>query len=68
MNVTFVKIRTDLLTCLENRRRVTILEWHPTAENILLSAGFDHKIFIWNVAKGKELFRNGRNTSPNLIS
>ena len=41
---------------------MTILEWHPTAENILLSAGFDHKIFIWNVAKGKDLFRNGRNT------
>ena len=41
---------------------MTILEWHPTAENILLSAGFDHKIFIWNVAKGKDLFRNGLNT------
>ena len=41
---------------------MTILEWHPTAENILLSAGFDHKIFIWNVAKGKDLFRNEKNT------
>ena len=35
------------------RRRVTLLEWHPTAENILLSAGFDHRILIWNIAKGQ---------------
>jgi len=36
-----------------HRRRVTLLEWHPTAENILLSAGFDHRILIWNIAKGQ---------------
>ena len=29
------------------------LEWHPTAENILLSAGYDHLIFVWNVARGQ---------------
>ena len=28
------------------------LEWHPTAENILLSAGYDHLIIVWNIAKG----------------
>lgn len=25
-------------------RRVGYVEWHPTAENILLSAGYDHKV------------------------
>ena len=35
------------------RRRVTIIEWHPTAENVLFSAGFDHRILIWNIAKGQ---------------
>ena len=29
------------------------LEWHPTAENILLSAGYDHLIFVWNIATGQ---------------
>ena len=37
------------------RRRVTLLEWHPTAENILFSAGFDHRILIWNIAKGQSV-------------
>ena len=25
-------------------RRVGYLEWHPTAENIILSAGYDYKV------------------------
>ena len=35
------------------RRRVTLLEWHPTAENILLSAGYDHRIIVWNISRGQ---------------
>ncbi len=31
------------------------LEWHPTAENILLSAGYDHLIFVWNIARGQAI-------------
>lgn len=27
-----------------HKRRVGHLEWHPTAENILVSAGFDHLV------------------------
>lgn len=45
---------TEFLVELQgHRRRVTILEWHPTAENILLSAGYDHRILVWNIAKGQ---------------
>lgn len=47
------------------RRRVTILEWHPTAENILLSAGFDHRILIWNIAKGQAV--NAIECHPDVI-
>ena len=32
------------------RRRVSLLEWHPTAQHILVSAGHDHLVIIWNVA------------------
>ena len=44
---------TTFTTCLAYRRRVMYLEWHPTAENILLSAGYDHLIIVWNIAKGQ---------------
>lgn len=27
-----------------HKRRVAYIEWHPTAENILFSAGFDHLV------------------------
>ncbi|CAH2274519.1 coronin-2B isoform X2 [Pelobates cultripes] len=34
-------------------RRVGLIEWHPTANNILFSAGYDYKILIWNLAIGE---------------
>ena len=36
----------------EHRRRVSYIEWHPTAENILVSTGFDYLLIVWNVNKG----------------
>lgn len=44
-----------LVTLTGHQRRVGIVEWHPTAENILLSAGFDYLVIVWNVASGKAL-------------
>jgi len=47
------KDMTEYLLDLQgHRRRVTMVEWHPTAENILVSAGYDHQIFVWNISKG----------------
>ncbi|KPJ12092.1 Coronin-2B, partial [Papilio machaon] len=44
---------TDWLVELQgHKRRVAYIEWHPTAENILLSAGFDYLIMVWDVGKG----------------
>ncbi|CAG2164697.1 unnamed protein product [Oppiella nova] len=37
---------------IEHQRRVSFIEWHPTADNILLSTGFDYLVIIWNVSKG----------------
>jgi len=34
-----------------HQRRVGQVVWHPSALNVLLSAGGDMKIFIWNVGK-----------------
>ncbi|XP_076335965.1 coronin-2B-like isoform X2 [Tachypleus tridentatus] len=37
----------------QHYRRVGNIEWHPTAENIILSAGFDNTILIWHVGIGE---------------
>ncbi|CAE1244346.1 CORO1B_1C_6 [Acanthosepion pharaonis] len=40
---------------LAHQRRVGIVVWHPSAHNILLSAGSDNKIFLWNCGTGEPL-------------
>lgn len=46
MNQPFVELRG-------HKRRVSFVEWHPTADNILVSAGFDYLIIMWNTAKAE---------------
>ncbi|XP_043094903.1 coronin-1C-A isoform X1 [Puntigrus tetrazona] len=36
-------------------KRVGIVTWHPTALNVLLSAGCDNVIIIWNVGTGESM-------------
>uniref|UniRef100_UPI003AAB8F0B coronin-1A isoform X3 n=1 Tax=Centroberyx gerrardi TaxID=166262 RepID=UPI003AAB8F0B len=38
-------------------KRVGILSWHPTAHNVLLSAGCDNVVILWNVARGEAVVR-----------
>lgn len=38
-------------------KRVGILSWHPTAHNVLMSAGCDNVVILWNVACGEEVVR-----------
>lgn len=46
-------ITQPIMTLLEHKRRVSMIEWHPTAENILISTGADHMILVWNTSKGR---------------
>ncbi|XP_008052198.2 coronin-2A [Carlito syrichta] len=43
----------NLTTCRKelvgHARRVGLVEWHPTAANILFSAGYDYKVMVWNL-------------------
>ena len=32
-----------------------LIDWHPTAENILVSAGYDYLVIIWDTARGLAL-------------
>ncbi|KAM7535782.1 hypothetical protein Aperf_G00000099489 [Anoplocephala perfoliata] len=38
-----------------HQRRVGLVKWHPTAEYVLLTAGADNMIFIWNVSTEEKL-------------
>lgn len=36
-----------------HQRRVGFIAWHPSANNVLLSAGADCKVIIWNVGRAE---------------
>lgn len=38
-----------------HQRRAGLVVWHPTVEHVLLSAGADNMIYIWNVAAEEPL-------------
>ncbi|XP_028661704.1 coronin-2A isoform X2 [Erpetoichthys calabaricus] len=39
-------------------RRVGLIEWHPTAGNVLFSASYDYKIMIWNLDCPESVIKN----------
>ncbi|XP_035040100.2 uncharacterized protein LOC118125528 isoform X1 [Hippoglossus stenolepis] len=47
-------------------KRVGIVSWHPTARNVLLSAGCDNQIIIWNVGTGQAMI-NLEDMHPEVI-
>ena len=49
----------------KHQRRVGIVLWHPSAQNILLSAGADNMVVVWNVSTGEAL---NVFTLPDLVS
>ena len=54
--VLFFRTMTESVVDLAyHQRRVGMVVWHPTANNILLSAGSDNIVVIWNVGCGEAL-------------
>ncbi|CAF1048759.1 unnamed protein product [Rotaria sp. Silwood1] len=49
--ITSTNLTQPAVDLVAHQRRVGQVVWHPSALNILLSAGGDMKIFIWNVGK-----------------
>lgn len=45
----------SILTLEGHQRKVQHLQWHPSAENVLMSAGADNILFVWNVGTGEVL-------------
>ncbi|KAI4814309.1 hypothetical protein KUCAC02_003509 [Chaenocephalus aceratus] len=57
---------SDPVVVLEGHsKRVGIITWHPTARNILLTAGSDNLVIIWNVGTGEALIT--MDDHPDLI-
>jgi len=48
-----------------HQRRVGVIAWHPSAYLVLLSAGSDNKVFVWNVATAEILTE--LDTHPDMI-
>ncbi|BHF63646.1 Coronin-1C [Sparganum proliferum] len=42
-------LREPLTTLAGHQRRVNLIIWHPTAEHVLVSAGADNMIFVWDI-------------------
>ncbi|VDN09792.1 unnamed protein product [Dibothriocephalus latus] len=42
-------LHDPLTTLLGHQRRVNLIVWHPTAEHVLVSAGADNMIFVWDI-------------------
>ncbi|XP_013863236.1 coronin-2A [Austrofundulus limnaeus] len=39
-------------------RRVGLIEWHPTANNILFSTAYDYQVMIWNLDSPESVIKN----------
>ncbi|KAF7990167.1 hypothetical protein HCN44_009902 [Aphidius gifuensis] len=48
-----------------HQRRVGLVLWHPTALNVLLTAGSDNLVIIWNVGTGEPLVK--MNCHPDIV-
>ncbi|XP_065207890.1 coronin-1C-A [Planococcus citri] len=40
-----------------HQRRVGLVLWHPSAQNVLLTAGSDNQVVLWNVGTGEVLIQ-----------
>jgi coronin-1B/1C/6 len=45
----------SVVDLVRHQRRVGLVLWHPTALNVLLTAGGDNQVIIWNVGAGEPL-------------
>ncbi|XP_068190231.1 uncharacterized protein [Antennarius striatus] len=59
-------LSTPVVVLEGHSKRVGIVSWHPTARNVLLSAGCDNQIFIWNVGTGEAMI-NLEDMHPDVI-
>ncbi|KAL6486820.1 hypothetical protein MHYP_G00034460 [Metynnis hypsauchen] len=39
-------------------RRVGLIEWHPTASNVLFSTGYDYQVMVWNLNCPEPVVKN----------
>uniref|UniRef100_A0A8C2VPD0 Coronin n=1 Tax=Chinchilla lanigera TaxID=34839 RepID=A0A8C2VPD0_CHILA len=62
-----VPLREPVVTLEGHTKRVGIVAWHPTAQNVLLSAGCDNVILVWDVGTGAAVLTLGPDVHPDTI-
>uniref|UniRef100_A0A8C7EIT4 Coronin n=1 Tax=Neovison vison TaxID=452646 RepID=A0A8C7EIT4_NEOVI len=60
-------LRESVVTLEGHTKRVGIVVWHPTAQNVLLSAGCDNVILVWDVGTGAAVLTLGSDVHPDTI-
>uniref|UniRef100_A0A8C9HXB4 Coronin n=1 Tax=Piliocolobus tephrosceles TaxID=591936 RepID=A0A8C9HXB4_9PRIM len=60
-------LREPVVTLEGHTKRVGIVAWHPTAQNVLLSAGCDNVIMVWDVGTGAAMLTLGPEVHPDTI-
>jgi coronin-1B/1C/6 len=55
----------SVVDLVRHQRRVGLVLWHPSALNVLLTAGGDNQVIIWNVGTGEALVEI--NAHPDLV-
>ncbi|KAB0394882.1 hypothetical protein E2I00_008117 [Balaenoptera physalus] len=60
-------LREPVVTLEGHTKRVGIVAWHPTAQNVLLSAGCDNVILVWDVGTGAAVLTLGSDVHPDTI-
>ncbi|KAJ0033677.1 hypothetical protein NQD34_000784 [Periophthalmus magnuspinnatus] len=58
----FKNITTPWKELQGHSRRVGLIEWHPTANNILFSTAYDYQIMIWNLDCPEQVIKNPMRT------
>ncbi|CAB0011130.1 unnamed protein product [Nesidiocoris tenuis] len=53
--LSFRTLTEPIVDLIHHQRRVGLVLWHPTALNVLLTAGSDNQVAIWNVGTGEIL-------------
>uniref|UniRef100_A0A5F9DEN1 Coronin n=1 Tax=Oryctolagus cuniculus TaxID=9986 RepID=A0A5F9DEN1_RABIT len=60
-------LREPVVTLEGHTKRVGIVAWHPTAQNVLLSAGCDNVILVWDVGTGAAVLTLGSDVHPDTV-
>ncbi|KAL7674364.1 hypothetical protein ACOME3_000645 [Neoechinorhynchus agilis] len=61
-----VSLNDPVVDLVGHQKRACLVQWHPTASNVLMSAGSDQRLLIWDIERASVLF-SIEDLHPDLI-